>query len=155
MLGIVLPAFCLAQIPIPLPLEKKVEAESAKPQTSTPVGSPMAAAAEAKEAGDPKQNTPATTSPVPNFFADLWRKLNLDGLWKNNGLMAWVCLLGYIFAGMVLGKIVSIFLLKAFGGPRGSDPEKSFRSRRTGKSRAAHAGSLFGTELVEIGSQTR
>jgi hypothetical protein len=112
--GLIATHYCAAE---PIDEHKMAEATAVvppQPQDFNPgivnEGSSPAAAKE--------PNLPAS-SVTPDILTDLWRKLNPDGLWTNNDITAWAFLLGYIFAGMVLGKIVSILLLRVASGKDG------------------------------------
>jgi MscS family membrane protein len=109
--GIILPAFCSAQGTVE---QKKVESNVETP--ANPDG-----AIDKKVA--PPPNTPLTKSPSDveaNYLEQLWNKIDPETLWKDNGIIAWAFLLGYIFAGMVLGKIVSVLLLRAASSREGA-----------------------------------
>jgi MscS family membrane protein len=115
MLGVVLPVFCFAQ---EADKQKAAEAPDALPalaQGSTTTTSPPATAIPAAT-----PQPPATSTTDSDTWTGIWNKLDPETLWKDNGIVAWACLLGYIFAGMLLGKIISILLLRIASGKEGA-----------------------------------
>jgi MscS family membrane protein len=106
-LGVSLPSCCLAQMP---PLSARAESpddRAAKSQDSA--AKPVADATATQDKADAKASSGTSVS---DMFSTLIAKIDPEMLWKSNGIMAWAWLLGYIFAGMVLGKIVSVLLLR-------------------------------------------
>jgi MscS family membrane protein len=107
----ILPSLVFAQtqmLPVPT-VGKSVEKQEPAPEQANAAGSDNSTA-QAKE--EPKK-TPAATEQGENVFLRVWNLFKPELLWKENGLIDWACLLGYIFAGMVLGKIISILLNRA------------------------------------------
>jgi MscS family membrane protein len=106
---------CIAQdLPGLSAAVEKTDETPPKPQASN-ADAPPKPAASPGESSRPQAAAAAESS----MFTMLWKTVDPEILWKNNGIVSWACLLGYIFAGMVLGKIVSVLLLRIASGKEG------------------------------------
>jgi MscS family membrane protein len=97
--------------------EKSDDKAAAKSDGTATAPTDSANGAMADAAAKPAGKTDAPnvgTAPAAEstMLEKLWKTLNLEVLLKNNGIKSWACLLGYIFAGMVLGKIASVLLAR-------------------------------------------
>ncbi|MCC6126273.1 MAG: mechanosensitive ion channel family protein [Pirellulales bacterium] len=111
----VCPACCPAQTPVQQPA---VESPPAEQPAAAEIAA-KEAAAESTEAPEKGAKAPPSGASVGEQFSSILAKLDPELLWRKNGIVAWLWLLGYIFAGMVLGKIVSVLLLRVASGKEG------------------------------------
>jgi MscS family membrane protein len=110
------PACSLAQTPVQQPVVESPPAE--QPPAAETVA--KEAAAKSTDASEKGAAAPPSGASLGNMFSAWFAKLDPELLWQKNGIVAWLCLLGYIFAGMVLGKIVSVLLLRVSSGKEGA-----------------------------------
>ena len=113
LLGIMLPAFCFAQE------SAKQKAANASEELPAPSKARLLLPRLHRLPLRQRHPAPTTSTPDSDMWTGIWNKLDPETLWKDNGIIAWACLLGYIFAGMVLGKIVSVLLLRFASGKEG------------------------------------
>ena len=119
MVGAALPSLGLAQ---ETAKQKQNAVEASDELPAPPAPDSTSTAAESPQTASPPASAPK--SPViPAADSDFWaylNKLDPQRLWKENGIVAWACLLGFIFAGMVLGKIVSVLLIRVASNKDGA-----------------------------------